>query len=306
MKQRKTPEISVIMGIYNQQNKQYLEQAIQSVLNQTYRDFEFIIYDDGSDEEIGKQLESYASQDKRIRLFRGPENRGLAYSLNACIGQARGKYLARMDDDDISDPERLKVQWDFMESHPEIAFVGCNARLIDQYGVWGLRKMPERPVLQDFLRFSPYIHPTVMIRRSIFDTQTAYRSAEDTLRCEDYELFMRLLKAGCYGYNLQETLFCYREDRVSYQKRKMCYRLDEAKLRFRNFREMGCLFPVGWLYVLRPIVAAMVPSGILWLAKRIKHRHDFRQQVQPEAGYEFLHTGIVGGPANLLMDHRPL
>ena len=305
MKQQKAPEISVIMGIYNQQNEEYLEQAIRSVLRQTFPNFEFIIYDDGSNEEVAARLEEYARQDERIRLIRDPKNRGLAYSLNACIDVAKGKYLARMDDDDISEPNRLQVQLDFMESHPEVAFVGCNAKLIDQEGTWGVRKMPEQPQQRDFLRFSPYIHPTVMIRRSIFETEDAYLSSQGTLRCEDYELFMRLQKAGYHGYNLQEELFSYREDRVSYRKRKFCYRMDEAKLRYRNFKEMGCLFPLGWLYVLRPIVAALVPSGLIYLTKKAYHRQDYREQLAPEAGREFLQPGMARNGNNLLADRRP-
>lgn len=306
MRQPKAPEISVIMGIYNQQNKRYLEQAVESVLNQTFRDFEFILYDDGSGDETGRWLEEYAARDERVRLLRGPENRGLAYSLNACIGQARGTYLARMDDDDICEPERLQVQRDFMESHPETAFVGCNAKLIDGEGVWGVRKMPESPKMQDFLRFSPYIHPTVMIRRSVFDTQAAYKSAEDTLRCEDYELFMRLFKAGIHGYNLQQELFRYREDRISYQKRKLCYRMHEVKLRYRNFREMGCLFPTGWLYVLRPLAAAAVPAGLLWKARKLRHSQDFKEQAAQEREYEKAPAGPALSAGNLLADRRLL
>ncbi len=305
MKQQTVPEISVIMGTYNQQNKEYLEQAIRSVLCQTYGNFEFIIFDDGSDPEVGAQLERYAGEDGRIRLLRGPENHGLAYSLNACIDLARGKYLARMDDDDICDPDRLRVQLGFMEDHPEVSFVGCNAKLIDDEGVWGVRKMPEEPVQRDFLRFSPYIHPTVMIRRSVFETQSPYLSSQETLRCEDYELFMRLLKAGFHGHNLQETLFCYREDRISYRKRRFRYRLDEAKLRYRNFREMGCLFPAGWLYVLRPIVAAVMPSGLIYQAKKLYHRQDIREQKAPEAGYGFLQAGAVRS-GSLFGERRPL
>lgn len=270
--ERQTPDISVIMSVYNQRNSRYLEQAILSVLRQTFTNFEFIIYDDGSDEEIRGQLEEYAQKDGRIRLLGDPKNRGLAYSLNACIHNARGRYLARMDDDDISDPKRLRVQFDFMESHPEIPFVGCSAYLIDQDGAWGVRRMPQSPSRRDFMRYSPYIHPTVMIRRSVFDTQTAYQSAAQTLRCEDYELFMRLRKAGVCGYNMPEILFHYREDKSSYQRRRFCYRLDETKLRLRNFKDMGWLFPWGWLYALRPIAAAAVPAGLLHLCRRTYHR----------------------------------
>ncbi len=283
MDQQRTPVISVIMGIYNQYNSRYLEQAVFSVLRQTYTNFEFIIYDDGSDADIRRQLEQYAALDHRIRLLGETQNRGLAYSLNECIHHAKGRYLARMDDDDISEPDRLKVQFEFMESHPDVPFVGCSAMLIDQDGPWGVRRMPEHPSKRDFMRFSPYIHPTVMIRRSVFDTQMAYQSAAGTLRCEDYELFMRFKKAGICGYNMPDILFRYREDKRSYQRRKFCYRLDETRLRFRNFHDMGWLFPWGILYAVRPMAAACVPGGLLHRIKKLSHRRECLEMAEGSA-----------------------
>lgn len=271
---RDTPKISVIMGIYNQWNKDYLEQAIVSILRQSFRDFEFLIYNDGSDSGICEQLERYKLLDDRIVLLHGKENCGLAYSLNTCINVARGKYLARMDDDDISAPERFAVQYAYLESHPEIAYVGCNAKLIDAEGVWGARSMPEFPQKQSFLRYSPFIHPTVMLRKSIFHTQEAYRFSANTWRCEDYELFMRLTKLGYRGTNIQQELFYYREDSDSYKKRKLRYRLDEMKLRYRNFHEMGLLNPWNMFYVIRPLAAAVVPSRLIYAAKRLYHRRE--------------------------------
>lgn len=278
----RAPKISVIMSIYNQWNSTYLDQAVMSILNQTFGDFEFIIYDDGSDPAICSQLEKYAQLDSRVVLIRSPENCGLAYSLNTCIDVARGKYLARMDDDDISDQERLAIQYEYMEHHPEIAYVGCNARLIDSGGVWGHRVMPEFPMKHSFLRYSPFIHPSVMIRRSIFDTQEAYRFSKDTWRCEDYELFMRLMRLGYRGANIQQELFCYREDANSYRKRKFKYRLDEMKLRYRNFKELGLLYPIGWLYVVRPLAAAVVPSRLTYMAKKLYHRQPCAQKSSAE------------------------
>ncbi|MDE7351754.1 MAG: glycosyltransferase [Acetatifactor sp.] len=274
MDRETAPKISVIMGIYNQWNREYLDQAVMSVLRQSFWDFEFIIYNDGSDPEVCGYLEKYVQMDERVVLINSPENHGLAYSLNTCIDLARGKYLARMDDDDICDRDRLAVQYEYMEAHPEIAYAGCNAKLIDERGVWGRRVMPEFPLKQSFLRFSPFIHPTVMIRRSIFDTQEAYRFSKDTWRCEDYELFMRLLKLGYRGANIQQELFFYREDPNSYRKRKFRYRMDEMKLRYRNFSELGLLYPLGWLYVVRPLAAAIVPSGLIYGAKKLYHRQD--------------------------------
>lgn len=265
------PMISVIMSIYNQWNEEYLRDAIVSVLGQTYSDFEFIIYNDGSDERVCQYLKAYAKLDSRIVIIDNPVNHGLAYSLNTCIDVAKGKYLARMDDDDICEPERFEVQMDYLETHPEIAFVGCNAKLFSQDGVWGHRAMPENPNKNSFLRFSPYIHPTVMIRRDIFANQSAYRSAKDTWRCEDYELFMRLAQLGYRGYNIQKELFRYREDKISYKKRKMKYRIDEMKLRYRSFSSMGLMSPLGWLYVIRPVAAGCVPSWIILDAKKLYH-----------------------------------
>lgn len=269
---RKVPMISVIMSIYNQWNMEYLRDAIMSVLGQTFTDFEFIIYNDGSDESICRHLQTYAELDSRIRIINNPVNHGLAYSLNTCIDVAKGKYLARMDDDDICEPNRFQVQIDYLERHPEISFVGCNAKLINKDGVWGHRRMPENPEKQSFLKFSPYIHPTVMIRRDIFENQSAYRSSKETWRCEDYELFMRLMQLGYRGYNIQQELFCYREDCASYKKRKMKYRIDEMRLRYRNFSAMGMLSPMGWLYVIRPVIAGCVPSWMILGVKKIGHQ----------------------------------
>lgn len=104
------PEISVIMGVYNELNKDILMEAVNSILHQTFEDFEFIIYDDGSCPEAATLLREVEGLDERIKLIGQDENHGLAFSLNACIDEAKGKYIARMDADDISYPERLMKQ----------------------------------------------------------------------------------------------------------------------------------------------------------------------------------------------------
>lgn len=162
------PEISVIMGVYNELNKDILMEAVNSILHQTFEDFEFIIYDDGSCPEAATLLREVAGLDERIKLIGQDENHGLAFSLNACIDEAKGKYIARMDADDISYSERLMKQKKFLDKYQEYSWVGCNIDVFDQNGVWGERKMPEFPIEQDYLRFSPYAHPTVMYRASIF------------------------------------------------------------------------------------------------------------------------------------------
>lgn len=277
------PQISVIMGVYNQWNRESLRQAVFSVLHQTFEDLEFIIYDDGSCLEAAVYIKELKELDPRIVLIGKEENHGLAFSLNACIDHARGKYIARMDADDVADAGRLQVQYSFMELHPEYAWCGCNARLFDENGVWGYRKMPEIPGYKDYLRYSPYIHPTVMYRRDIFEEIEGYRPGEQTLRCEDYEMFMRLCQHGLKGYNIQQFLFSYREDEKSFRKRKMKYRVNEARLRYRNFKEMKLLLPVGWLYVLRPVAGGLLPAGMTARLKRMETRmHAVRERTKSE------------------------
>ncbi len=264
----KRPLVSVIMGVYNQKSEAELNHAVDSILAQTLTDFEFIIYDDGSDPKFSEYIDAQKKKDKRIILIGASVNHGLAFSLNQCISTARGRFIARMDADDYCYPERLEVQVRFLQTHLAYDWCGCSADLFDSQGIWGRRYMPAVPTEKDYLRFSPFIHPTVVYRREVLTGERGYKVAPDTLRCEDYEIFMRLHRLGYIGCNLQTTLFAYREDRVSYGKRKFRFRINESKLRYRNFKEMGLLTPVGWLYVARPIIGGLVPDPVISLLKR--------------------------------------
>lgn len=267
---RGRPLVSVIMGVFNQWDEMVLQEAVYSILRQTYTDFEFIIWDDGSHSDAAGSIRKLAGLDARIILAGKEENRGLAYSLNACIRLAKGKYIARMDADDVSKPQRLEKQVAFLETHPDYGWCGTDAELFDEQGVWGSRLMPEIPGIKDYLRYSPYIHPSVMFRASLFDENMGYLASEETLHCEDYEIFLHLAGLGQKGCNLKEKLFCYRETKASYRKRRARFRFNEAKIRYRRFRKMGALFPVGWLYVLRPIAACLIPAGVLETVKRME------------------------------------
>ena len=127
----KSVKISVIMSVFNPASLENLRLAVDSILSQSLTDFEFLILDDGSGPKTRRALENLAGKDGRIRLIFQKENRGLAAGLNACIRQARGEYIARMDDDDISLPDRPAVQAEFLDTHPEYGFVGCTAQRPD-------------------------------------------------------------------------------------------------------------------------------------------------------------------------------
>ena len=270
MKENKV-EISVLMGVYNQKDHKAIEQAIDSILNQTVQNFEILIYDDGSCEEEAIFLKKLEKKDSRIRLFRGRINRGLAYALNQCLKIAKGTYIARMDADDICAPERLQIQKEFLDTHLEYAFVGVGTRLFDEQGVWGIRFMPKYPNTKDFLKYSPYIHPSVMFRKSVLEQVGGYQVSKDTLRCEDYELFMRLYCNGMYGYNIQQPLFFYRENRDWYDKRKFKQRIAEMKIRYQGFQKMGILSWKTLIYVVKPIGMMVIPKMIRSGIRKMKN-----------------------------------
>ena len=262
------PLVSVIMGVYNQMDADTMLTAVNSILNQTYENLEFLIWDDGSCKEAASQVAALEKLDSRIRVKLCDTNNGLAFCLNECILRAKGKYIARMDADDFSLPTRIEKQVEFLEEHPEFAWCGTNAELFDESGVWGKRPYPEVPVKSDYLRYSPFVHPSVVFRADIFNEHRGYLAVEETLRCEDYEIFMHLMKRGLQGYNLQDYLFRYRETKDSYRKRKAKYRINEAKTRYKLYKDNKMLFPIGWMYVLRPIVACIIPPAFIEFIKR--------------------------------------
>lgn len=259
------PQISVLMGTYNETSSAQVACAIDSVLSQTATDFEFLICDDGSRESFYQWLRAYCSKDARIRLFRNQKNRGLAAALNRCLYHARGTYIARMDADDICMPQRLEKQAAFLRQHPPYALVGCNAGMFGRYGVWGVRRMEPYPQKISFLHTSPFIHPSVMIRSDVLMALGGYNESKAVLRAEDYELFMRLYAYGYRGCNLQEVLFLYREEPWSYAKRRYRYRISECRVRWQGFRELGILKGNG-IYVAKPLLVGLLPG---WVVRKV-------------------------------------
>lgn len=269
-RQENIPSVSVIMGVYNQYHRKQLTCAINSIRIQTFKDFEFIIYDDGSDQEPADFLQKAIDSDPRIRIIREDENNGLAFSLNRCINEARGKYIARMDADDISAPDRLQKEFEFLEAHPEWGWTGCNAYVFSKTNIWGKMVMAETPNQYNFLPFSPYIHPSVMFRRDILEENNGYKVSKTTLKCEDYELFMRLYQRGIKGYNMQEELLYYRQGMDAYKKRCMKNRVREAKIRGRNFSKMDLPQLKCFMYTIRPIVSGFIPYPLIACYKKQK------------------------------------
>lgn len=262
-------EISVLMGAYNE-SKEKTSQAIDSILSQSFTDFEFIIWDDGSDKNYYEWLERYCRKDARIRLFRNETNKGLAAVLNQCLAHSSGIYIARMDADDRSEPARFEKQYQFLEKHPEYAMAGCSVRMFGNKGTWGIRRLKPKPEKTDFLQTSPFVHPSIMIRRTVMEELGGYVQEKWTRRTEDYELFMRLYAAGYSGYNLPDILLCYREDLTSYKRRKYQYRLNECIVRYRGFLSLGIL-KNNYRFVVKPLAAGLILAFAMWHIKRRRY-----------------------------------
>jgi len=255
------PEISVIMGVYNANKNNMIDLSIRSIINQTYTDWELIICDDGSTDGTLEVLKKYEDEDKRIQVIHNRKNHGLAYSLNRCLEICKGNYIARMDIDDYSVPERLAVQKLKLENNKQYNFCSSNALLFDQNGVWGKRIMKEYVEKKDFLFTSPFIHAALLAQKEIFQ-EIKYSEKRASKRAEDYELFMKVYERGYKGFNIQQELYCIREDTECYVRRKYRERWFEAYIRWKGFRELG-LMPVGFVYVIKPLIVGFIPQKLL-------------------------------------------
>ncbi|MDE7311131.1 MAG: glycosyltransferase [Eubacterium sp.] len=253
------PEITVIMPVYQMAADPALRAAVRSIKQQSCQDWEMLLYDDGSSDGTLHELKKLADEDPNISVIRGKKNRGAGYARNRCIRASKGRYVALMDADDLSHPGRLKLQADFLDRHPEYAFVGSSAWMIDNRGVWGLRKVEQRPCREAFLNTMPFIHPSMMFRKEVLEKLHGYADNKKNQRAEDYELLMRLYAAGYLGYNIQKPLLAYREDPAAYKKRKYRYRIRECGVRLEGFRKLGILR--GHLrYVVKPLAVGIIPA----------------------------------------------
>ena len=259
--------MSVIMGVYNVEQLSVFHQAVESVLNQTMRDFEFIICDDGSSDQTWNLLLALAQEDDRIKLIHSVQNKGLASALNRCIAQARGKWIARQDADDISAPERFRLQLQFLETHPEIGFAGSAVYLWDERGVWRKRIFPEYPQPTDFQFTMPFVHGALMFHRKALEKVNGYRVARETRRAEDYDMLMRMYAAGIRGANLPDFLYAFLENQAAQRRRRYRYRLDEAVVRWRGFSALG-LMPRALPYVVKPLIVGLIPADFLLRLKQ--------------------------------------
>lgn len=259
--------ISVIMAIHNEREDLILR-AVQSILEQTYTEFELILCNDASNQETSSFLEGIVTTDPRIQLIVNKVNEYAAKTRNHGIEAAQGKYIAIMDADDYSYPQRLEREFDFLENNPEYDFVCSDAELYDGEKIvpspYCLKADPKK---EDFLWSMPFVHATAMIKKDCLLKVSGYSSSKECKRAEDYDLFMRLYASGFKGHNLPDILYQYYVNvNLMKKKRRYCYRIDEAIVRWKNFGNLG-LLPRGIPYVVKPLVVGLIPHWLIWKLK---------------------------------------
>ncbi len=193
------------MAAYNA--SKYIEAAVKSVLNQTYQDFELLIVNDGSTDNTNELLKSF--KDERIRIIHNQENKGLIYTRNIALKEARGQFIAVMDSDDIAYPNRLKIQVDAFKNNPSLALYGGQAKMIDEnqkeIGFIEESETDTELLKVKLLFHNTFVHSSVMIRTSVFREFGGYQEPF----AEDYDLFLRIAQKYAVG-NSSEFVVAYR------------------------------------------------------------------------------------------------
>lgn len=204
------PAISVLLPVHNAEG--YLRAALDSLVNQTFTDWECLAVDDGSSDASGKILDEYANRDSRFRVIHQPPS-GIVAALNRGLCEAKADLIARMDADDVAYPQRFQKQKEFLDQHPEILGCGAWVRFVDPQGapIWTYRVSGDPDhIRRDLLNggIGGLIHPVVMLRKTAIDRAGPYRKEYEYI--EDFDLFLRLTDIGPMT-NLQETLLDYRQ-----------------------------------------------------------------------------------------------
>lgn len=263
------PKISVLMGIYNCADT--LEQAVRSIQNQTYTNWELILCDDGSSDDTYAVALELTEADSRIVLMKNEKNLGLNVTLNKCLSAATGAYIARMDGDDDCVPERFEKQVAFLESHSEYHITSCPMKLFDETGEWGQTKIPEHPTPEDVVCGTPISHAPVMLRKSCLDAVGGYTEDPRMLRVEDVNLWIKLYAAGYRCYNIQEPLYRMRNDQNALNRRKYIYRVNSVYVRLKGCKMLK-LGPKSYLKACKPMINGLVPAKLRQMIRKKQRR----------------------------------
>lgn len=257
------------MGIYN--CAATLPEAIDSILGQTYMDWELILCDDGSKDDTYAVAEGYRQRyPDKIILLKNEKNMGLNYTLNHCLEYAEGEFIARMDGDDISLPQRFEKELAALEADPKLAVVSCSMVYFDETGEYSkLRNSFEYPTKAMLVHGPVHCHAPCMIRSEVMRNAGGYSVDKRLLRVEDWHLWLKIYSAGGYGRNLPEALYKMRDDQHAVGRRKFIYRLNEAYVVALVVKKLK-LPKWKYVFVLRPIIVGLMPRPVYQCLHRMK------------------------------------
>lgn len=252
--------ITVIMGVYNCEAT--LREALESLEIQTYNNWKVVMCDDGSTDQTKKVACEYVSKNpQKYILIENKRNMGLNYTLNHCLDFVDTEYIARMDGDDISLPDRFQKEICFLDTHPEYALVSGPMIYFDEHGDFRIGKCCGEPSINSFAKDSPFAHAPCLIRTDAIKSVGGYSVSNKLLRVEDWDLWIRLYEKGYKGYNLTDPIYKMRDSRDAIARRNLKNRVNEARVRWYAIRKLHLpcyLFP----YVLKPLVIAFMPKKI--------------------------------------------
>lgn len=260
--------ITVLMGIYN--CAATLSEALDSLINQTYKSFKIILCDDGSSDNTYQIAKRYVDKYDNIILIKNERNMKLAATLNHCLKYADTEYIARMDGDDISLPTRFEKEINFLDAHPEYALVSCPMIHFDEKGEWKRGKAIEKPTKESFRIASPFCHAPVMIRTSVLKAVDGYTVALKTERMEDYYLWYKIYKAGYIGYNLQEHYYKMRDDKNAIARRHIADRLRGFSTDLEITKGLGLSF--YWFYPMLHLCKILIPQFMVPFLRKLKEK----------------------------------
>lgn len=260
--------ISVLMGIYNCAST--LHEAIDSIIGQTYTDWELILCDDGSDDATYEIANTYRQRyPEKIVLLKNETNRGLNYTLNHCLKYATGKYIARMDGDDISLSQRFEKEIAALEKDSGLALVSTGMAYFDEHGDYASRSLCEYPE-KDMLVHGPvHFHAPCIIRTDVIRSVGGYSDAQKFQRVEDWHLWLKIYASGGHGRNLQESLYKVRDDLNAARRRKFKYRLNEVYMSGLAVKQLH-LPKWKYIFMLRPILVGLLPQSLYLYLHRKK------------------------------------
>ncbi len=265
-------KISIIMGIYNCANT--LEQALDSIIAQTYDNWKMIMCDDGSSDNTYAIAQSYVEKypDKFV-LLKNEKNLGLNATLNRCLEVANGEYIARMDGDDISLPERFEKEIKVLEENSDIAIVSTDMSFFDETGVWGRTNNELSPNKKSFLKGTPFCHAPCLVRKETYLAVGGYSVDKKLLRVEDYHLWIKMYAKGYKGVNIQECLYQMRDDKNAIKRRTWRNRLNEAYVKGYAIKHLKLPF-YNYILCLRPLILGLVPTFIYKILHKKRYKNN--------------------------------